>query len=302
MEYKSDVVRIGTRGSNLALVQTNLVIEEINRKQPELKCEIIIINTMGDKILDKPLLEFGGKGVFVTEFEEALINHEIDLAVHSAKDMPMELADGLEIVGVLKREDPRDVLISMKSVSIESMESAVIGTSSLRRKIQIEQLLDNVKCISLRGNVNTRLKKLSEGQYNGIILAAAGIKRLGLDNVAEYEYRYLDFDEMVPSGGQGIIAVEGRSGSVVGQIFNDISNKKAAMELEVERRALNLFGAGCHEPIGAFSEVEGNEVTIRIIKEVEGKIFRETGKAKTLHRLELVEHLVEQMTKKSNGN
>jgi len=302
MEYKSDVVRIGTRGSNLALVQTNLVIKEINRIQPELKCEIIIINTMGDKILDKPLLEFGGKGVFVTEFEEALINHEIDLAVHSAKDMPMELADGLEIVGVLKREDPRDVLISMKAVSIESMESAVIGSSSLRRKIQIEQLLDNVNCISLRGNVNTRLRKLSEGQYNGIILAAAGIKRLGLDNVAEYEYRYLDFDEMVPSGGQGIIAVEGRSGSKFDQIINNISNKKAAMELEIERRALNLFGAGCHEPIGVFSEVEENEVTIRIIKEVQGKIFRETGKAETKHRLDFVEHLVKQMTKKSSGN
>ena len=286
------IVKIGTRGSRLALVQTNLVIEEINKHYPQLKCEIVIINTMGDKILDKPLIEFGGKGVFVTEFEEALMSKEIDLAVHSAKDMPMELGEGLEVPFVLQREDPRDVLITMNSVRIEELETTIIGTSSLRRQIQIEQLYSNIKCTLLRGNVNTRLKKLTDGLYDGIILAAAGIKRLELDKESQYNYRYLDFDEMIPAGGQGIVAVEARVDSKLSQMMKSISDSVAGMELEIERRILNLFEAGCHEPIGVFSEVKQGEVKIRIMKEVNGRILKQTGKLDIENRLELVESLV----------
>ena len=289
------IVKIGTRGSRLALVQTNLVIEEINKHYPQLKCEIVIINTMGDKILDKPLIEFGGKGVFVTEFEEALMSKEIDLAVHSAKDMPMELGAGLEISFVLRREDPRDVLITSNPVKIEELEVATIGTSSLRRQIQIEQLYGNITCTLLRGNVNTRLRKLSEGLYDGIILAAAGIKRLGLDNDSQYNYRYLDFDEMIPAGGQGIVAVETRVNSELSQMMKNISDPVAGMELEIERKVLNLFQAGCHEPIGVFSEVKQGEVKLRIMKDVNGRIVKLSGKVDIEKRLELVERLVKNL-------
>ena len=220
------------------------------------------------------------------------MSREIDLAVHSAKDMPMELCEGLEIACVLKREDPRDVLITMKPVKIEELESAIIGTSSLRRQLQIEQLYGNIKCTLLRGNVNTRLKKLADGIYDGIILAAAGIKRLGLDNEPEYNYRYLDFDEMIPAGGQGIVAVEARVDSELGQMLKNISDYVSGMELEIERKVLHLFEAGCHEPIGVFSEVKQGEIKLRIMKEVNGKILKQTGKVDIENRLELVERLV----------
>ena len=291
MEF-NHIVKIGTRGSRLALVQTNLVIKEINKHYPQLKCETVIITTMGDKILDKPLIEFGGKGVFITEFEDALIRKEIDLAVHSAKDMPMELGAGLEISFVLRREDPRDVLITSNPVKIEELEVATIGTSSLRRQIQIEQLYGNITCTLLRGNVNTRLRKLSEGLYDGIILAAAGIKRLGLENDPQYNYRYLDFDEMIPAGGQGIVAVETRVNSELSQMMKNISDPVAGMELEIERKVLNLFQAGCHEPIGVFSEVKQGEVKLRIMKDVNGRIVKLSGKVDIEKRLELVECLV----------
>ena len=291
MDYNY-IVKIGTRGSRLALVQTDLVIDAIHKHYPQLQCETIVINTLGDKILDKPLIEFGGKGVFISEFEEALMSREIDLAVHSAKDMPMELCEGLEIACVLKREDPRDVLITMKPVKIEELESAIIGTSSLRRQLQIEQLYGNIKCTLLRGNVNTRLKKLADGIYDGIILAAAGIKRMGLDNEPEYNYRYLDFDEMIPAGGQGIVAVEARVDSELGQMLKNISDQVSGMELEIERKVLHLFEAGCHEPIGVFSEVKQGEIKLRIMKEVNGKILKQTGKVDIENRLELVERLV----------
>jgi len=291
MDY-NNIVKIGTRGSRLALVQTDLVIEAIHKHYPQLQCETRVINTMGDKILDKPLIEFGGKGVFISEFEDALMSSEIDLAVHSAKDMPMELCEGLEIACVLKREDPRDVLITMKPVKIEELESAIIGTSSLRRQLQVEQLYGNIRCTLLRGNVNTRLKKLADGVYDGIILAAAGIKRLGLDKEQAYNYRYLNFDEMIPAGGQGIVAVEARVDSELGQMLKKISDPVSGMELEIERKVLHLFEAGCHEPIGAFSEVKQGEIKLRIMKEVNGKILKQTGKVDIENRLELIELLV----------
>lgn len=172
---------IGTRGSALALAQTELVIRQIKEVSPQVECEIRIITTKGDKIMEKPLIEFGGKGVFVTEIEEKLKNGEIDLAVHSAKDMPVELAEGLAILGVLKREDPRDVLVTMDWEGFLQKEHPRIGTSSLRRRAQIQQEFPNALCQSLRGNVNTRLKKLEDGMYDGILLAAAGLRRLGLE-------------------------------------------------------------------------------------------------------------------------
>ncbi len=285
-------IRIGTRGSSLALVQTDLVIETIKQNYPELECEIVIIQTTGDKILDKPLLEFGGKGVFVTEFEEALLRDEIDLAVHSAKDMPMVIGQGLDIIGVLKREDPRDVLITMQSVKIEEKEEAIIGTSSLRRQIQVEDIYSNIKCSSLRGNVNTRLNKLTAGMYDGIILAAAGIKRLKLDKELEYHYRYFDVEELVPAGGQGIIAIEGKRNTTLSELLNHISDPTARMELDIERRVLELFNAGCHEPIGVFSDVTDKEINLWMMKELNGKLVKIKGSTTREKCWELVDEMV----------
>lgn len=247
---------IGTRGSALALAQTDLVIRQIKERALEVECEICIITTKGDKILDKPLVEFGGKGVFVTEIEEKLKSGEIDLAIHSAKDMPMELAEGLAIIGVLKREDPRDVLVTMDWEDFLQKEHPVIGTSSLRRQIQIQQEFPDALCQTLRGNVNTRLKKLEEGMYDGILLAAAGLRRLGLEKEEKFHYHVLDIDRMIPAGGQGIIAVEGREDSRFLGLLESITHEEAKIELELERKALRLLEAGCHEPVGVFTRIE----------------------------------------------
>ena len=178
------VIRIGTRKSDLAVIQTKLVADAIEKASPDVRTELVLRQTMGDKILGKPLLEFGGKGVFVSEFEEGLAKGEIDLAVHSAKDMPMDLAEGLAIVAVPEREDPRDVLVTVAGRELSGKKEIVIGTSSPRRQVQIEAIGPKlwpgaaVRCEMLRGNVNTRLRKLEEGGYDGILLAAAGLKRL----------------------------------------------------------------------------------------------------------------------------
>lgn len=295
MDKHNRTIRIGSRGSELALAQTKLVIDQIHQHFPEIHCEIVIIKTMGDKILDKPLLDFGGKGAFVTEFEDAILRNDIDLAVHSAKDMPMELAHGLEITAVLTREDPRDVLITTKDISILNLESAVIGSSSLRRQLQIKQLYPQVRCSSLRGNVNTRLSKLSNGEYDAIILAAAGLHRLGIVYQTEFTYQYLSYEEMIPAAGQGIIAIEGRGDLDIKEILQTISDPKAYMELEIERKALQLLEAGCHEPIGIFSEIKDSMVTIRMIKASSHKIIRLENTTALECRMELVERMVKQI-------
>lgn len=287
------IIKIGTRGSKLAIAQTNLVIDEIKNMFPDLQCEIIVINTLGDKILNKPLLEFGGKGVFVSEFEEALQNNQIDIAIHSSKDMPMELAEGLEIAGVLKREDPRDVLLTLQSNNLDNLDKATIGTSSLRRQYQMEQLYPNIECNNLRGNVTTRISKLREGIYDGIILAAAGIKRLLLDNQPDLNYRYFDYKEMVPAGGQGIIAIQTRKDSNISQIIKKISNQKAYLELEIERKALHLFQAGCHEPIGVIAQIIDNSITIYMMKEIQGNLVKQIGTDDIQNRERLLNHLVD---------
>lgn len=274
-----DKIRIGTRGSRLALAQTQIFIDMLHEKYPEIQCQVVIIKTTGDRILDKPLLEFGGKAVFVNEFEEAIRDGRIDYAVHSAKDMPMELLEGLDIVCVLPREDARDVLITRKGCHIEHMGSAVIGTGSLRRQFQVRELYHNVECTSLRGNVTTRLEKLRAGEYDGIILAAAGIKRLGLHQEQDLEYRYFSSDEIVPAAGQGIIAIEGMGGHKQ-HFLEAIDDRRARRELLTERQILKQQGAGCHEPIGVFAEASDNReyINISIMTVCDGKVIRQEEK------------------------
>lgn len=261
-------IRIGTRKSALALAQTGLVERALKSLQPGLVTELVMRQTKGDRILDKPLLEFGGKGVFVTELEEAILKGEIDFAVHSAKDLPMDLMEGLGIVAVPKREDPRDVLVTVKGTGLTEKKKIVIGTSSLRRKLQIEELgktmfrFSRVECENLRGNVQTRLSKLKEGSYDGIILAAAGLKRLGLDLDEQYHYHYFDCQEFIPAGGQGILAVEGRLGCEEEVLAGKLQDEEAYFCLLLERKILKYLNAGCHEPIGVYSRIRDNQVEV----------------------------------------
>lgn len=270
-------IKIGTRGSSLALAQTNQVADAIRRRFPDVETETVILRTQGDKILDKPLADFGGKGVFVAEFEEAVKEGRIDFAVHSAKDMPAELGDGLEIAGVMPRADARDVLVTVK----ETKRIEVIGTGSLRRQCQLRSLIPQAVCRGIRGNVPTRLQKLRNGEYDGLILAAAGLKRLGLLEEEDLLYRYFSFDEMVPAGGQGIIAIEGRKDDAVTDMIREISDKKTYYELMMERRILEILDAGCHKAVGTISQYEKEFSRIRLVWEEDGRILKADEKVRT---------------------
>lgn len=288
-------IRIGTRVSELAMTQTHLVMAALKEKVPEVLFEVVPLQTLGDKILDKPLLSFGGKGVFVSEFEEGLLSGTIDLAVHSAKDMPMALPEGLDIVGVPKREDPRDVLITMKGTTLR--EEAIIGTSSLRRQYQIKAL-KKVVCKDLRGNVNTRLRKLEEGQYDGIILAAAGLKRLGLHEETKYTYQYFDCESFVPAGGQGIIAVEGRKDDPISKLISEINDEESVISLNIERDVLQGLNAGCHEPIGVYSFIKEGQFYLTLLKGEEGHIEKVQGAIPINQAKQLASHLVQELKAK----
>lgn len=288
---KIETVRIGTRGSKLALAQTELVIAAWRKKYPEVKVEPIIIRTKGDKIQDRPLLDFGGKGVFVTEFEEALYDGRIDLAVHSAKDMPMKLGDNLVIAGTLPREDARDVLVLGKGRNLAELENPVIGTGSLRRQFQLKKLYPHARLLGIRGNVTTRLQKLQDEECDGVVLAVAGLKRLELFNEADYDFRIFSCEEMVPAGGQGIIAVEGRRRDEISDMVRQISDEAAFMELEAERKALEVLEAGCHAAIGVIAQVKKREITLRIRTEWKGQTLERDETAECSERILLAERL-----------
>lgn len=289
-------IKIGTRTSALALKQTELVMQAIKEREKDVTFEVVPMKTKGDKLLQAALIEFGGKGAFVSEFEEALLDGTIDIAVHSAKDMPMELAEGLTLWMVLDRADARDVLVTRKEEKTKQEQQMVIGTSSQRRELQIAQLLPS-QCKLLRGNVPTRIGKLREGIYDGIILAAAGLKRLGMDKEEDLCYRYLTYDEMIPAGGQGIIAVEGRKKDSLRKLLMECSDQKSAIELETERFILEKLQAGCHEPIGVFSEIEGDTIAIRLLLENKGKPYKGKVTGKVSDRFSLAEQLMEEVRK-----
>ncbi len=251
-------LKAGTRKSRLALAQTKLVIDEIKKNYPDIECEMKSQSTVGDKVLDRALVSFGGKGIFIEEFEQGIVEGDIDFAVHSAKDMPSELLQGLGIAAVLPREDARDVLIWRKDVDFDKIKNPVIGTGSKRREIQVKRMYA-CECKLLRGNVNTRLEKLENGEYDAIILAAAGLKRLGLFDADRFSYRFFDIEDMIPSGGQGVIAVEALCGSKTEKLLGGISDRNTYLRLLVERYILEKMNAGCHEPIGVYSELTDDD-------------------------------------------
>ncbi|MDD3569977.1 MAG: hydroxymethylbilane synthase [Lachnospiraceae bacterium] len=255
-------IKIGTRKSHLALTQTQLVVSEIKKYSPSVEFEIVEITTQGDKILDKPLLAFGGKGVFVTEFEEAILNGKIDIAVHSGKDLPTTLSTGLSILATPMRADCRDVLITSENQPFNPNKLSTVGTGSLRRSQQLEEMYPNVKCVPLRGNVPTRLKKLTDNEFDAIVLAAAGLDRLGITPNNGYIFQHLNPSTFVPAAAQGIIAVEGKPNSEVSAIVEKINHAPTNISFNCEREVLSLLGADCHQSVGVYSYIENETFTI----------------------------------------
>lgn len=286
------IIKIGTRKSQLAMAQTEMVANAIRQVHKELEIQLVPMTTVGDRILDRPLDSFGGKGAFISEFEDAMLTGRIDLAVHSAKDMPISLPAGLGILAVSEREDPRDVLVTRKDSPLK--QGGIVGTSSLRRRLQLEELHE-VKTENLRGNVGTRLSKLKNGEYDGIILAAAGLKRLNLLTDEDFEYEYLSEETFIPAAGQGIIAVEGRQEEFLIKLLNTWHNITSMYCLETEREVLRLLNAGCSEPIGVYSGINNNEITLKIIYKYGDKTIRVMGTAAVEHRTSLAQDLVQKI-------
>lgn len=285
-------IRIGTRKSLLALAQTQLVMDELNKKFPDLEIEIITKVTKGDAIQDKALKEFGGKGVFVDELEDAIISGELDFAVHSAKDMPMDFKEGCALCGCLKREDARDVLVTRKGVQFRKMDQFRIGTGSLRRSIQLSSFFPMAQIEEIRGNVPTRLEKLDHGDYDAVVLAAAGLKRLGIYQKGEYNFQFFSCDSFVPAGGQGIIAIEGRKGSSKNEYIKAIIHEKSMFCLEAEREVLKILEAGCHEPIGVYGLLIGTTMSLRMMCAYNNRVNISSVSGKSFEGKELARKLV----------
>lgn len=254
-------IKIGTRKSKLALAQTNMVVNEIKKYFPSINIEVVHFTTKGDKVLNKPLINIGGKGVFVTEIEDALINKEIDLAVHSAKDLPLKLQDNLTISAVLKRGNYRDTLVTVKGKEIDFSKETVIGTGSNRRKLAFKNLYPNATFKDIRGNVDTRLNKLYNGEYDGIILAMAGLERLDLLSDSRFTFTPFDYNSFVPAPCQGIIAIESRNNDLT-EILSKINHKDTYYSFQTERHILNILNADCGMPLGAYSFVENNKINV----------------------------------------
>lgn len=254
-------IKIGTRKSKLALAQTNMVVNEIKKYFPSINIEVVHFTTKGDKVLNKPLINIGGKGVFVTEIEDALINKEIDLAVHSAKDLPLKLQDNLTISAVLKRGNYRDTLVTVKGKEIDYSKETVIGTGSNRRKLAFKNLYPNATFKDIRGNVDTRLNKLYNGEYDSIILAMAGLERLDLLSDSRFTFTPFDYKEFVPAPCQGIIAIESRNNDLT-EILSKINHQDTYYSFQTERHILNILNADCGMPLGAYSFVENNKINV----------------------------------------
>jgi len=271
------IIKIGTRGSKLALWQANWVKSALKAGHPSLSVELVTIKTKGDKILDVALAKVGGKGLFVKEIEDALLNGLIDLAVHSMKDMPAEIPKGLCIGAIPKRETPQDVLISRKRLLLSQLgQNARIGTSSLRRTAQLLHARPDLVVLPLRGNLDTRFKKLETENLDAIILAAAGVKRLGLEHrITEY----LDEKVMLPAVGQGALCVEIRENDPeVESIIALLEHHQTRTVVMGERAFLNRLEGGCQVPIAAHGKIEKNTFTLcGLVATVDGTtVIRET--------------------------
>ena len=348
-----NVLRIATRQSPLALWQAHYVKDKLMASHPGLVVELVPMVTRGDVILDTPLAKVGGKGLFVKELEVALLENRADITVHPMKDVPVEFPQGLGLVTICEREDPRDAFVSNNYDSLDALPAgSIVGTSSLRRQCQLAERRPDLIIRSLRGNVGTRLSKLDNGEYDAIILAAAGLERLGIiektdnvlrskayknierlavsrgENPAETEasnkndifvvgngsaecvevhkdklkFRYLSTESMLPAACQGIIAIETRTSGEACYMVREINDTEAYTQLICERAVLNRLNAGCHEPIGVYSELDGGRMKLSLMKadaassdkdkDEEIQIHRKTVEGNTAEWEQLVENLI----------
>lgn len=268
-------IKIGTRESKLALLQTDIVSARLKAfaetHKSELKIEIVPITTKGDKVLDRPISELGGRGVFVKELEEALLEDEVDIVVHSLKDLPTDMPDSLMLAAVLDRNDPRDVLLSRDGLEFLKLPPASrIATSSRRRAAQLLHLRKDIEFVDIRGNIPTRVRKFDEGYCDAIVLACAGLNRLELEGRIS---QYFEIDTVTPAAGQAALAIECRSkdGALI-NLLREIEDWKARLEAECERAYLGKLGGGCSVPVGASASVEDGTIKITgCIASLDGK-------------------------------
>ncbi|QPB81591.1 hydroxymethylbilane synthase [Pseudoalteromonas rubra] len=262
MTTKKNVLRIATRKSALALWQAEYVKAELEKFHTDLTVELVPMSTKGDKILDTPLAKIGGKGLFVKELEQAMLEGRADIAVHSMKDVPVDFPDGLELHTICEREDPRDAFVSNRYKSLSELPAgAVVGTSSLRRQCQIRAQRPDLVIKDLRGNVNTRLAKLDAGEFDAIILAAAGLIRL---EMAERIASFVSVEDSLPANGQGAVGIECRSDDAQVQAWlAPLEHSETRMRVLAERAMNRRLEGGCQVPIGAYAEIDGEQLTLR---------------------------------------
>ena len=251
------IVRIGSRDSKLAVMQTELMIHAVTKYHPEIQFELVTMKTTGDIILNQTLDKIGGKGLFVKELDIALAEGRIDCCVHSLKDMPMEENPDFPITALPKRGDPRDVLVLPQMQHFENI-TAQIGSSSFRRQIQLKKLFPSCHCLPVRGNIITRLQKLDCGEFSSLVLAGAGLQRVGL---SERIIRYFSTDEMIPAAGQGILAVQSRKNEDV-SFLSCIHNKESEYAALAERAFVRTLDGGCSSPIAAYAQIHGTELKL----------------------------------------
>ncbi|MEO8965135.1 MAG: hydroxymethylbilane synthase [Gammaproteobacteria bacterium] len=277
---------IATRESPLALWQANWVKQRLEDIHKGLSVQLLGITTSADKLLSTPLYKVGGKGLFVKELEEALRKEEADIAVHSMKDVPMILPIGLSVPVLCERFDARDALVANDFHSLDSLpKGAVVGTSSLRRQSQLLSLRPDLKIAFLRGNVNTRLAKLDSGEFSAIILAAAGLKRLGF---AERIRAYLTVEEILPAAGQGVLGIECREDDTeTKELIAPLNHRDSNACVTAERALCRYLGGGCHVPIAAYAEIKGTEVTLRgLVANPDGTVILRAGETGSVDQVE----------------
>lgn len=261
-------IKIGSRASRLALWQAQFVAAELKKFSPELEIEIVKVHTTGDKILDAPLAKIGGKGLFTKELELQMAAGKIDLAVHSLKDVPTVLPEGFKIAAITRRAQPFDAFISNKFLTFDALpKNSIVGTSSLRRAAQILSLRPDLQIKNLRGNVETRLRKLDSGEFDAVILAAAGLERLGYSSRIGHL-----LTEIIPAAGQGALAVETLDDTEIFQMVEPINDAETCMAVEVEREFLTEVGGSCQIPVGVFAQIIGNKIHVRaVIASIDGQ-------------------------------
>ncbi len=278
-------IKIGTRASRLALWQAQFVAAELKKIFPALEIELVKVRTTGDKILDAPLAKIGGKGLFTKELELQMAAGAIDLAVHSLKDMPTELPTGFKIAAITRRAQPFDAFVSNKFPTFDALpKNSVVGTSSLRRAAQILSLRPDLQIKNLRGNVETRLKKLDAGEFDAIILSAAGLERLG------YSSRINELlTEIIPAAGQGALAIETRANDEkIFSLVQKLNDAETFAAVKVEREFLTEVGGSCQIPVGVFARINGGQITVRaLIASLDGKKVIKASEVAPLGKINL---------------